>query len=64
VLRPSPGHENRELSSPLLEARLRYGAEAGCDVAMMCAAPGIASQRNAERHGFRIAYARIKWQSS
>jgi hypothetical protein len=46
----------------LLEARLRYGAEAGCDVAMMCAAPGSASQRNAERHGFRIAYTRIKWQ--
>jgi hypothetical protein len=46
----------------LLEARLRYGAEAGCDLAMMCAAPGSASQRNAERHGFRIAYTRIKWQ--
>jgi hypothetical protein len=24
--------------------------------------PGGASQRNAERHGFRIAYTRIKWQ--
>jgi hypothetical protein len=46
----------------LLDARLRHGAEAGCDVAMMCAAPGSASQRNAERHGFRIAYTRIKWQ--
>jgi hypothetical protein len=46
----------------LLEARLSYGVEAGCDVAMMCAAPGSASQRNAERHGFRIAYTRIKWQ--
>jgi Acetyltransferase (GNAT) family len=46
----------------LLEGRLRYGAEHGCDIAMMAALPGSASQRNAERHGFRIAYTRIKWQ--
>jgi hypothetical protein len=46
----------------LLDARLRYAAGIGCDVAMMCAAPGSASQRNAERHGFRIAYTRTKWQ--
>jgi len=46
----------------LLESRLRYAAEQGCDLAMMCAQPGSASQRNAERHGFRIAYTRIKWR--
>lgn len=46
----------------VLESRLRYAAEAGCDLAMMCAAPGSASQRNAERQGFRIAYTRIKWE--
>ncbi len=46
----------------LLNYRLRYAAEHGCDLAMMCAQPGSASQRNAERHGFRIAYTRIKWQ--
>jgi GNAT superfamily N-acetyltransferase len=45
----------------LLNARLSYAAEHGCDLAMMCAQPGSASQRNAERHGFRIAYTRIKW---
>ncbi|HEX5083707.1 MAG TPA: GNAT family N-acetyltransferase [Blastocatellia bacterium] len=45
----------------LLESRLRYAAEHGCDLAMMCASPGSASQRNAERQGFRIAYTRIKW---
>ncbi len=45
----------------LLDARLRYAAEQGCDIAMMCALPGSASQRNAERQGFRIAYTRIKW---
>jgi len=46
----------------LLEARLRYAAELGCDLAMMGANPGSGSQRNAERHGFRIAYTRVKWQ--
>jgi len=45
----------------LLESRLRYAAEKRCDIAMMCALPGSASQRNAERQGFRIAYTRIKW---
>ena len=46
----------------LLESRLRYAAERGCDIAMMGALPGSASQRNAERHHFRIAYTRVKWQ--
>jgi GNAT superfamily N-acetyltransferase len=46
----------------LLESRLRHAAERGCDLAMMGALPGSASQRNAERHGFRIAYTRVKWQ--
>jgi GNAT superfamily N-acetyltransferase len=45
----------------LLESRLRYAVEKGCDIAMMCALPGSASQRNAERQGFRVAYTRIKW---
>ncbi len=46
----------------LLDSRLRYAAEHNCDIAMMCALPGSASQRNAERQGFRIAYTRIKWR--
>lgn len=46
----------------LLETRLAVAAERGCDLAMMCALPGSASQRNAERQGFRIAYTRIKWK--
>ncbi|MDQ3803101.1 MAG: GNAT family N-acetyltransferase [Acidobacteriota bacterium] len=45
----------------LLDARLRHAAEQGCDLAMMGALPGSASQRNAERQGFRIAYTRVKW---
>ena len=46
----------------LLDRRLRHAAERGCDIAMMCAGPGTPSQRNAERHGFRIAYTRTKWR--
>ena len=46
----------------LLDTRLRTAAAQGCDLAMMVAAPGSASQRNAERNGFRVAYTRTKWQ--
>jgi GNAT superfamily N-acetyltransferase len=46
----------------LLAARLQYAAEAGCEIAAMGAQPGSASQRNAERSGFRIAYTRTKWR--
>lgn len=45
----------------LLEARLRFAAKAECDLVMIGAQPGSASQRNAERQGFRVAYTRIKW---
>jgi hypothetical protein len=57
-----PEARNRGAQLALLDSRLRYAAEHGCDLAMMCAQPGSASQRNAERHGFRIAYTRIKWR--
>jgi hypothetical protein len=46
----------------LLAHRLRFAAERGCDIAMVVAQPGSASQRNSERNGFRIAYTRTKWQ--
>jgi GNAT superfamily N-acetyltransferase len=45
----------------MLEDRLRYAAARGCTVAMIVTEPGSGSQRNAERHAFRIAYTRIKW---
>jgi len=47
----------------LLEARLADAAEQGAELAMVVAPPGSASQRNAERQGFRIAYTRVKWTS-
>jgi hypothetical protein len=57
-----PEGRNQGAQLALLEERLRTAAELGCDLAMMGALPGSASQRNAERHGFRIAYTRIKWR--
>jgi GNAT superfamily N-acetyltransferase len=57
-----PEYRRQGAQLALLEARLRLAASKGCDIAMMCAAPGSPSQRNAERHGFRIAYTRVKWQ--
>ena len=56
---PSARRQGAQLA--LLEERLRYAAAQGCAIAMMVAQPGSASQRNAERHAFRIAYTRTKW---
>ena len=56
---PSGRRQGAQLA--LLESRLNYALEQGCDLAMMGAAPGSASQRNAERNGFKIASTRIKW---
>lgn len=57
-----PPFRNQGAQRALLEARLQRARTQNCDLAMMCAAPGSASQRNAERQGFRIAYTRTKWQ--
>jgi hypothetical protein len=57
-----PAGRKRGAQLALLDSRLRCAAEKGCDMAMMCAEPGTPSQRNAERHGFRIAYTRTKWR--
>jgi len=50
------------LQNALLNERLRYAFDNGCDLAMMVAEPGSSSQRNAERNGFQIAYTRMKWR--
>ena len=57
-----PGGRRQGAQNALLDTRLRTAASNGCDLAMMVASPGSASQRNAERQGFRIAYTRTKWQ--
>lgn len=56
-----PEFRRRGAQNALLTARLKAVRERGCDIAMMAAEPGSASQRNAERNGFRIAYTRTKW---
>jgi GNAT superfamily N-acetyltransferase len=57
-----PEARGQGAQSAALSARLRHAEDSGCDLAMMVAEPGSASQRNAERHGFRIAYTRTKWR--
>ena len=57
-----PALRRHGLQAALLQARLRFAVEHGCDLAMMVTASGSQSQRNAERAGFRIAYTRTKWQ--
>ena len=56
-----PEFRGRGAQNALLQARLRMAAAQGCDLAAMGASPGSASQRNAERQGFRVAYTRTKW---
>ncbi len=57
-----PEFRRRGLQAALLDGRMRYAFEHGCDLAMMVAEIGSNSQRNAERKGFRIAYTRLKWR--
>ena len=56
-----PEWRRRGAQNLLLASRLHHAARSGCDLAMFCAEPGSSSQRNAQRHGFQIAYTRIKW---
>ena len=57
-----PEMRRRGLQAALLEERMRYASDCGCDLAMMVAEAASDSQRNAERKGFRIAYTRMKWR--
>jgi GNAT superfamily N-acetyltransferase len=59
-----PAFRGRGAQAALLATRLGFAVSSGCDLAMMGALPGSASQRNGERQGFRIAYTRIKWRQS
>jgi len=56
-----PEARRRGAQLALLHYRLEAAVAQGCDLAMMAALPGSGSQRNAERHGFRVAYTRFKW---
>ncbi len=58
----APEMRCRGLQAALLEARMRFAFDHGCDLAMIATEAGSQSQRNAERRGFRIAYTRTKWR--
>ncbi|MGC8639124.1 MAG: GNAT family N-acetyltransferase [Isosphaeraceae bacterium] len=53
-----PGFRLRGVQTALLRARLAHALVAGCDLATICTQPGSGSQRNAERTGFQVVYAR------
>jgi GNAT superfamily N-acetyltransferase len=56
-----PIARGRGAQRALLAARLQYARDHGAELAMMVAAPGSASQRNAQRVGFQVVYSRVKW---
>ena len=53
-----PCYRNQGVQTLLLQARLAHAADSGCELAAICTEPGSGSQRNAERQGFQLAYAR------
>jgi GNAT superfamily N-acetyltransferase len=55
-----PAFRRRGVQTALQQARLRFAARQGCDLAMTITQPGSTSQRNAERRGFRVVYTRCK----
>jgi Acetyltransferase (GNAT) domain len=57
-----PEWRRRGAQNLLLSSRLNHAVRNGCDIAMFCADPGGTSQRNAQRHGFQVAYTRTKWE--
>ena len=57
-----PAERSQGAQTALLEDRLQFAASNGCKLAIMGAAPGSQSQRNAQKNQFQIAYTRTKWQ--
>ena len=53
-----PSFRHRGVQTLLLQARLAHAAASGCKLAAICTQPGSGSQRNAERQGFQVVYAR------
>ena len=54
-------HRNLGIQTDLLRKRLAFAVSKGCDLAMVTTLPGTTSQRNVQRQGFQIAYARTKF---
>jgi GNAT superfamily N-acetyltransferase len=53
-----PSHRGRGVQSALIRARLTHAAAQGAELARSTAVPAGPSQRNLERHGFRVVYTR------
>jgi GNAT superfamily N-acetyltransferase len=49
-------HRGRGVQAALIQARLAFARDAGCDLAFACTEPGSGSQRNFERAGFASVY--------
>ena len=54
-----PAHRRRGLQRNLMARRLAMGVERGCTMALVESKPGIATERNAARLGFELAYTRL-----
>ncbi len=55
-----PRFRGRGLQKALVQARLAFARERGCDVACASTAPATASQRSYEACGFRAAYPKVE----
>jgi ribosomal protein S18 acetylase RimI-like enzyme len=53
-----PAYRRRGVQTALLAHRLHHAARRGCDVAVVTTQPGSVSQRNVQRAGFDLIYAR------
>jgi GNAT superfamily N-acetyltransferase len=56
-----PRYRRRGVQQAIQRHRLQLARDAGCDLAVIEATPGGASQRNTERLGFRIVYTHVKF---
>jgi hypothetical protein len=56
-----PRYRNLGIQADLLRKRLDFAVSKECDLALVTTAPGSTSQRNMQRQGFQIAYARTKF---
>lgn len=54
-----PAFRNRGVQQALMAARLNHGIEHGATMASIGAKPGIATERNARRMGFELAYTKV-----
>jgi GNAT superfamily N-acetyltransferase len=57
-----PAYRGRGLHRAMINARLSWGVDRGCDMAMAATLPGSASQRNYQRASFQIAYTKLNMQ--